>query len=137
MNLSQIKSRYIGIQSKLKNIADYGCLFLSLCTIIEEVTGKEADLIGIIQESKSKGWVRDDYTVENSIAILNAFTGKKFRRNIVKELPENIGDNEFTIEKWYNPKTKGNHFKRRFVDTLVNSNTVRIGTIEAYYIYSY
>ena len=137
MNLSQIKSRYIGIQSKLKDIANYGCLFLCLCTIIEEVTGKEADLIGIIQESKAKGWLADDFTVNDSIAILNAFTGKNFKRDVVKVLPTIVNENDFTIEKWYNPKTKGNHFKRRFVDTLENSVTVRIGKIEAYYIYSF
>jgi len=137
MNLSQIKTRYAGIQTRLKNISDYGCLFLCLCTIIEEVTGNYADIVNIVQESMAKKWLAEDYTVNDSIAILNAFTGKNFKRDIVKKLPDVIEDNQFTIEKWLNPKTKGNHFKRRFVDTLVSSVTVNTGYILEYYIYSY
>lgn len=137
MNYSCLKSRYNGIQSKLKRIGDSGCLFLTLCTIIEEVNDKEADLIGIIQESMAKGWLTETYTVKNSPALLNAFTGKTWSRREVKELPIVVNDNEFTIEKWVNPKTGGNHFRRRFVDTYTDSNTVKIGKIECYYIYSY
>ena len=137
MNLSQIKSRYTGIQTKLKEIHESGCLLLALCTIIEEVTGKEADLIGIIQESRAKGWLEADYTVKDSLAILNAFTGKRFKRRIVKKLPDIIGDNEFTIEKWKNDRTGFTHFKRRFVDTLISSVTVKEGYICEYYIYKF
>ena len=108
-----------------------------MCSIIEEVNEKPADVIGIIQKCYEKKWIKDDYTVNDSIAILNYFTCKKWKRIEEKTLPIVINDNEFTIEKWYNPKTKGNHFKRRFVDTVTNSNTCRIGGIECYYIYSY
>ena len=144
MNLSQIKSRYAGIQTKLKNIGSDGCLFLSLCTIIEEVTNREADIIGIVQLSRAKGWLSEDYTVEDSIAILNEFTGKSVKREIFETLPAVIKDNEFTIEKWYNERindkgetVKYTHFKRRFVDTLLSSTTVKEGKIKEYYIYSY
>jgi hypothetical protein len=137
MDLSKIKSRYSGVQTRLKNISDYGCLFLALCTIIEEVTGKEADIIGMIQLSRQKGWLSADYTVEDSIAILNEYTGKSFKREIFDFLPDTIRDNEFTIEKWYNPRTGYTHFKRRFVDTLLSSVTVKEGRIKEYYIYSY
>lgn len=137
MDLSKIKSRYSGVQTRLKNISDYGCLFLALCTIIEEVTGKEADIIGIIQLSRQKGWLSADYTVEDSIAILNEYTGKSFKREIFETLPDTIKDNEFTIEKWFNPRTGYTHFKRRFVDTLLSSVTVKEGRIKEYYIYSY
>lgn len=137
MDLSKIKSRYSGVQTRLKNISDYGCLFLALCTIIEEVTGKEADIIGIFQLSRQKGWLGADYTVEDSIAILNEYTGKSFKREIFETLPDTIRDNEFTIEKWFNPRTGYTHFKRRFVDTLLSSVTVKEGRIKEYYIYSY
>lgn len=137
MDLSKIKSRYSGVQTRLKNISDYGCLFLALCTIIEEVTGKEADIIGIIQLSRQKGWLSADYTVEDSIAILNEYTGKSFKREIFETIPDTIRDNEFTIEKWFNPRTGYTHFKRRFVDTLLSSVTVKEGRIKEYYIYSY
>lgn len=137
MDLSKIKSRYSGVQTRLKNISDYGCFFLTLCTIIEEVTGKEADIIGIIQLSRQKGWLSADYTVEDSIAILNEYTGKSFKREIFETLPDTIRDNEFTIEKWFNSRTGYTHFKRRFVDTLLSSVTVKEGRIKEYYIYSY
>ena len=136
MNITQIKSRYKGIQSKLNQIGDYGCLFLCLCTIIEEVTGKPADVFSIIQESMSEGWLADDYTCKDSLAILNRFTGKKFKRVESITLPE-IKDNQFSIEKWYNPRTRYTHFKRRFVDTLISSVTVKEGYLKEYYIYSY
>ena len=137
MNLSQLKSRYIGIQSKLKSIGTDGCLFLCLCSIIEEVTGKPADIIGIVQESVARGWLADDYTVNNSLALLDAFTEKTWKRRAAAKLPDVIKDNEFTIEKWHNPRTGFTHFKRRFVDTLVSSVTVREGKIREYYIYYY
>ena len=137
MNLSRIKSRYAGIQSKFKGLDESGCLFLCLCTIIEEVTGFPCDIIGILQESLSKGWVQKDYNVADSLALLNEYTGKKFRRVEVTKLPAEIKDNEFSIEKWYNPRTSKIHFKRRFVDTLTSSVTVKEGFIKEYYIYSY
>ena len=137
MNLSQIKSRYAGIQTKMRQIGDYGCLFLALCTIIEEVTGKPIDLITVIQESKSKGWLAEDYTVTDSLSLLEAFTGKKWWRDIERKLPDVIADNQFTIEKWHNARTGYTHFKRRFVDTLTSSVTVKEGKIREYYIYSY
>lgn len=85
----------------------------------------------------SKGWLRTDYTCEDSLAILESATGKKFLRKIVDKLPAVVKDNEFTVEKWYNPRTKYIHFKRRFVDTLKSSITVKEGSIKEYYIYSY
>ena len=108
-----------------------------MCTIIEEVTGLPCDIIGILQESLSKGWVQKDYTVADSLALLNQYTGKKFRRVEVSTLPSEIKDNEFSIEKWFNPRTGYTHFKRRFVDTLTSSVTVKEGFIKEYYIYSF
>lgn len=137
MNVTKLKSRYAGIQTRLKDIGNYGCLFLSICSIIEEMTGKEADIIGIVQESMARGWLQRDFTVSSSTDILNAFTGKTWKRKIVQKLPSEIKDNEYTVEKWLNPKTRGNHFKRRFVDTLIDSQTVKIGGIVSYYIYSW
>ena len=121
----------------MEKIGSDGCFFLCLCTIIEEVTGMPCDLIGIIQESKTKKWLDTNFTVNDSIALLNNFTGKKFKRVKVETLPETIRDNEFTIEKWYNPRTHYTHFKRRFTDTLASSVTVKEGKILEYYIYSY
>lgn len=137
MTLQEIKDRYSGVQDLMKNIDSGGCLFLCLCTIIEEVTGKPADIAGIVHKSRLAGWLSSDYTVEDSLAILNFFTGKTFKRVEVSKLPDVIKDNEFTIEKWYNKTTGYDHFRRRFVDTLLNSQTVKKGKLVGYYIYSY
>lgn len=137
MNLTQLKARYSGIQTKLDRIGESGCLFLALCSIIEEVTGYPADIIGIVQESMARGWLLKDFTVKDSLSLLHAYTGRTWKRIEVPNLPDVIKDNEFTIEKWFNPRTKFTHFKRRFANTLVSSTTVREGTIKEYYIYSY
>ena len=137
MNFSKLKSRYSGIQTKLLKIGSDGCLFLCLCSIIEEVTGFPCDIIGILQESLAKGWLKKDFTVSDSLALLQEYTGKKFRRVEVSTLPTEIKDNEFSIEHWFNPNTGYEHFKRRFVDTLTTSVTVKEGVIAEYYIYSY
>ncbi len=137
MNLSVLKSRYAGIQTLLDRIGESGCLFLCLLTIIEEVTGYPADVIGIVKESIARGWLQKDFEVKDSLSLLSAFTGKNWKRVEVSKLPDVIRDNEFTIEKWFNPRTRFTHFKRRFVDTLVSSTTVKEGSIAEYYIYSY
>ena len=137
MTLEELKARYSGIQSMLHHINTDGCLFLSLCTIIEEVTGKPADIVGIVQKGMKSGWLKEDYEVKDSLKMLSDFTGGKWTRREVSVLPAVIEETEFTIEKWYNPKTGFTHFKRRFVDTLFNSATVRFGKIKEYYIYSY
>lgn len=137
MNLTQLASRYKGIQTKLKYISSDGCLFLCLCSIIEEITGQPADIINIVQVSMAKKWLDEEFTVLDSLALLKEFTGKTFRRLEVKKLPDVIKDNEFSIEVWQMPGSKGKHFKRRFVDTLIDSQTVKYGNIIEYYIYSY
>ena len=80
MSLTQIASRYKGIQSKLKFIGSDGCLFLCLCSIIEEITGQPADIINIVQESMAKKWLDNEFTVLDSLALLKEFTGKTFKR---------------------------------------------------------
>ena len=137
MTLQNIKERYDGVQTLFKKIDSDGCLFLCLCTIIEEVTGREADIAGIVQVSRKRGWLANDYTVNDSLSLLNYFTGKKFKRESVRKLPAAVSDNMFTVEKWHNEKTGYTHFKRRFVDTVLNSVTVKQGKLIEYYIYSY
>lgn len=85
----------------------------------------------------AKGWLASDFTVNDSLAILRAFTEKMWKRDVVKKLPDTIRDNEFSIDVWQKPKSAGKHFKRRFVDTLANSQTVRNDRIIEYYIYGY
>ena len=146
MTMNEIKKRYNGIQTLMKNFSDSSCNLLSLCTIIEEITKKPADLIGIVQWGRNTRVVNStkfvidaDWTVNDNFAVLSKFTGKKkWRRIEVTKLPEKIADNQFTFEIWKKkPDDIAMHVKRRFVDTLINSQTVKIGKIEKYYIYEY
>ena len=90
MNYDELKARYYGIQDMLKYINTDGCFFLSLCSIIEEVTGKPVDLIGIVQKSKKEGWLTEDYEVKDSLALLGEFTGKRWTRREESEIPSVI-----------------------------------------------
>lgn len=146
MTITQIKNRYSGIQTLMKNFSDSSCNLLSLCTIIEEITNKPADLIGIVQWGRNthvvnstKFVIDSDWTVNDNFAVLSKFTGKKkWRRTEVTELPKKIADNQFTFEIWKKkPTDAAMHVKRRFVDTLINSQTVKNGQIVKYYIYEY
>ena len=135
MTLEQIKNRYKGIQSDFKFLGSDGCYFLALCTIIEENTGKEVDLIKTVKECMEFDWIASDYTVKNPLALLAHYTGKYCTMAKINFLPSQVKDNEYTIEKWYNPRTGYTHFKRRFVDTLKDSVTVKEGYIQEYYFF--
>ena len=146
MTINQIKNRYNGIQTMMKDFSNSSCNLLSLCTIIEEITGAPADLIGIVQWGRttlvkhtSYPVIAEDWTVNDNFAVLSKFTGKKkWKRTEVTELPKKIADNQFTFEIWKkSPDVAEMHVKRRFVDTLINSQTVKNGKIVKYYIYEY
>ena len=133
-----IQERYSGIQTVMGMCNKYGCHFLVLLTIIEEVTIKNVDLIEAIRISMSKGWMKSDFEVRDGIAILNYFTGKEWTRSErLTKLPAIIKQNQFTEANYYNPRTKMEHFRRRNLDTLTSSVTVKEGSIRYYYIYEY
>ncbi len=136
-DLTQIKKRYNGIQSLLSHIGTDGCYLLSLCTIIEEATAKEASILDIVRTAIDNKWMRTDFYILDPCAILRHFTKRNFKMKKLTELPSIIEDNEFTIEKWYNERTSFTHFRRRFVDTLKSSVTVKEGYITEYYLFWY
>ena len=131
------KNRFESMQTKLELCGKYGCLFLCILSIAEEVSEKEIDLQHAILICQSKGWLSYDFTVKDSLAILNYYTNKTWHRLELTKLPSVIKDNEYTVVKYYNSKTKYTHFKRRSFDTLVDSQTVKFGFIQEYYIYNY
>lgn len=131
-----ISDRWQGFQSLCLNLHKDGCHFLTLITIAEEYLQHPVDLVGIIRTAQSKGWIRDDFYVTNDgTVILNYLTGKIWKRKTVTSLPV-IKDNDYTEVVYYNPNTGFHHFRRRYVDTLSGSITVRDGYIEKYYIYT-
>lgn len=131
-----VKDRYTGIQDLFKVVGSDGCLFLSLCSIIEEVNEQPVDIIDVLKTSIDNKWVDEKMYVLDSLALLGHWTNKKWARKEVASLGI-IRDNDYTIAKWYNSRTGFTHFRRRGWDTVVNSQTVKQGKLKGYYIYTY
>lgn len=148
MNANKLREKYIGLQTKLKKSADdikqfgdYSCLFLCLCSIAEEYNESHhsryrVDILADYLACRSKGYIGDEFFVKDSTAVLEYLTGQKWKREIVETLPETVPDNMYTVERWYNQKTRYTHFRRRWGDTLVDSNTVRNGKLTNYYLFT-
>jgi hypothetical protein len=131
-----VKERYDGIQTAFFNANRYACLFLSLLSIAEDVTGNPSDFIGMYKLCLKKHWIDKEFACLDQCAILKYLTGKTWKREVLTFLPLPVPDNMYTVEKWYNPRTKFTHFKRRFVDTITGSITVSEGKIKKYYCYT-
>lgn len=132
------KERYTSMQTKLQNCGSDGCLFLSLLSIAEEMTGEEIDLFNSILDATKKGYISEDFTVNDSPSLLKMLTGVSWTRKIVTSLDGiTIRDQDYTVCKWYNSRTGYYHFRRRGYDTLANSVTVAEGSIVEYYIYTH
>ncbi len=148
MNANKLREKYIGLQTKMlksaddiKQFGDYSCLFLCLCSIAEEYNESHhsryrVDILADYLACRSKGYIGDEFFVKDSTAVLEYLTGQKWKREIVESLPEPVPDNMYTVERWYNQKTRYTHFRRRWGDTLVDSNTVRNGKLTNYYLFT-
>ena len=125
--------RYEGVQTFLTE----GCLFLSLCSIAEQVVNEHIDILSAIQFAKAEGWIdkNNDMTKDSQCALLGFLTGKKWHRDEMIYLPNPVPEEMYTVEKWR--RDNATHFRRRFVDTVTNSVTVAKGKFECYYGYTY
>ena len=130
-----VKKRYEGIQTVFEKAGESACLFLSLLSIAEEYTGLPVDFIVAYRKCIDLGLIEKDFFCNDQEKILYEFTGKKWNKTIVKELPNPVSENTFTVEKWHNDRTGFTHFRRRGFDTLKSSVTVKEGKIVEYYCY--
>lgn len=135
MTQSSIERRYKGVQTFLIE----GCLFLSLTSIAEQVANMHIDLLSALQYAKAEGWIdkNNNMTEDTQCYYLEYLTSKKWHREVKKELPRSVPEEMYTVEKWLSPHTGKTHFRRRFVDTITDSITVKEGVLVAYYCYSY
>lgn len=137
-----LATRYAGIQDKLKNIYE-GCHFLTLCSIAEEALqwinrndNIKVDLIDAVNLAFDKYLIDAGYDVKNNCGLLEALTpGHHWTQTTVYELT-NVMDNEFTEVVYKNPRNNFKHYRRRSVDTLKDSVTVKEGYILEYRIYT-
>lgn len=130
-----VKGRYNGIQTVMKNAGESACLFLSLLSIAEEYTGLPVDFIVAYRKCIELGLIDKDFFCNDQEKILYAFTGAKWKKTVLKELPDPVPENMYTVEKWFNDRTGFTHFRRRSFDTLESSITVKEGYIKEYYCY--
>lgn len=131
-----VKERYNGMQTVFEKAGESACLFLSLLSIAEEYTGLPVDFIVAYRKCIELGLIEKDFFCNDQEKILYTFTGKKWKKNVAKELPNPLPGNVFTVEKWHNPRTGFTHFRRRSFDTLESSVTVKEGYIKEYYCYA-
>ena len=131
-----VKERYNGIQTVFEKAGESGCLFLSLLSIAEEYTGLPVDFIVAYRKCLELGLIEKDFFCNDQEKILYEFTGKKWKKTVLKELPDPVPENMYTVQKWFNERTGLTHFKRRGFDTLECSITVKEGYIKEYYCYS-
>lgn len=133
MTREDLIRRYNECQSYLTE----GCLFLSLCSIIEEVTDKPLDILDTLAYAKSMNYIDSTHemSVKGQLGLLQDLTGKHWLRQELKVLPIVVPAQMYTVEKWYNKNTGFTHFRRRYMDTLTKSVTVVEGKQEGYYAY--
>ena len=128
-----IQERYEGIQNILKRCGEEGCLFLSLCSIAEEVTGKPVDLIDAIRICQKNWSLGFDFTCNDSVRILATLTGKEWKRFETTNPQFTAADNQYTVAKYVNGKIM--HFRRWGWDVYDASVTVRDGQLKSLYVY--
>lgn len=136
MGNKRIIDRYAGLQRRLTGIDSDGCFFLALCSIAEEMLGRPIDLIDAVNLCYRNKLIMDEYTVQSAATILGVLTGKQWTGEVVTSLDNvDIGEHDYTVAVYHNDRTGLDHFRRRYVDTLENSTTVREGYIREYRIY--
>ena len=112
-----------------------------MCSIADEYRADHGlpyiDLIWAIRTCRSRGLIDDEFYVkDDGTRVLKLLTdGQKWSRKDVAKLGK-VGDNDYTEAEWFNPRTGFTHFRRRYVDTLRDSVTVKEGYVKQYRIYT-
>ena len=120
-----------GLQNTLiKNMAEYGCYFISLCRVCELETNNDVDLIMAAQYALAKGYIKKDFTVIDPANFLSDMLDKKVEVTVSTEKPKE--DATYYVECWRNERTGYTHFKLPYFDSLLDSITVKEGDIVSY-----
>ena len=133
-----VKARYEHLQTILEQNGKSGCLFLSILSIAEEVTGKRIDMIDAVRDAQEQGWLGKDFTCNNQLAMLNRWTGKTWSRMVIpyEQFDSRVvRKNDYTVMKYVRGTIT--HFRRRSFDVYRDSLTVRKGYCESIYMYSF
>ena len=134
-------SRYDGIQNYIMRAGE-SCFFLCLLSIAEEERERllwrptfiPIDFLDAVRHCMEKGWLRNDFFINDDCAILSYLTGEKCTKEVVQYVGV-VKGNQYTIEKWsWNGCT---HFKRRAWDVYKDSKTVKNGNKMCTYKYTF
>jgi hypothetical protein len=87
-------------QKIMKILGEYGCYFLSVVHLAEEITKRRIDAVEVFVKALENKWVDDEATMLCPDAILSDLSGKKF--TIIAESPAYIpkaGEHEIILFK--------------------------------------
>ncbi|MBQ7158676.1 MAG: DUF261 family protein [Treponema sp.] len=119
-------------QRVAKTLGEYGCYFLSVVKLAEEITGRRIDAIAEFVKMRERKYLDDEATMLNPDGILSDLTGKRF--SLHKESADyQTARNEHEILLFANGKYQhfvlGNGRGEVIYDPLGKSNTVANGTL--------
>jgi hypothetical protein len=128
-----------GMQTFFSEAGEAACYALALVNVAEEYLGHEIDADAALLAGIDKGYIHyswgnpddnDNFFVGNPAGLLGDLTGRPWtvRKEAANYSPR---PREFIIDRWERVKTGAviGHFRRPQWDSLVNSVTVRCGTI--------
>lgn len=135
MKNEDLKYRWENIQSQMAETLKESCLFFCICIIAEQFLNQKIDFVSIFMKSIRMGWLKKDGTVNDSLAVLQELTGKRWRRELLAPDSEFITDYlYFSIQIWGNKNGK-NHFRLKDFDIWKDSQTVKYGFLKGIYYY--
>jgi hypothetical protein len=119
-------------QKLMKTLGEYGCYFLSLIHLAEELTGKRIDAIDAFLYARQQKWIEDDCTMLAPDSVLSRFAGAVFA--VAKEdAGYSAKDGEYEVLQFQNGTFKhfvlGDGHGRVAYDPLGDSNTVAKGVV--------
>lgn len=126
-------------QSLFVSLGKYGCYFLCLIHLAQEVTKKNYDIMTVLYICIKKGYIKfneQDYDDENNFfvnnpdLILKLLTGKNW--SVKKETPDyQKKDGEYIAYFWRKPGQKEGHFILDNYNGLQHSVSVEEGRLES------
>lgn len=127
-----------GMQNLAYSLGSTGCYTLCLIDVAEEYSGKKIDILAVVEDAISKGYIYynwenwndpDNFFVKQPALFLEMLTGKKWTVSHDLAGKEKRKENEYIIRR-YECKQTGTtkaHFERDVFKPYLNSRTVRYG----------
>ena len=119
-------------QKMMKTLGEYGCYFLSLVKLAENLKGKRIDAIEAYISAWEKKWADDDATMLNPAATLSEMSGIAFDvKKVESDYKAHPDEGEVLVFEngKYTHFVLGDGNGKVAYDPLGNSNTVANGKI--------